>query len=56
MQTFKFFQADNKFQRLLIKMKPICYLMSYMQICKNSKFSDNMTKIVLKIIFGTVKY
>ena len=31
MQIFKFFQADNRFQRSYIQIKLICYFMSYMQ-------------------------
>ena len=41
MQIFKFVQADNRFQKLQIQIKPICYFMSYMQICNNPKSNDN---------------
>ena len=40
MQIFKFVQADNRFQKLQIQIKPICYFMSYMQICKNPKLNN----------------
>ena len=52
MQIFKFFQANNRFQRSQIQIKPTCYFMSYMQICKNPK-SRNYTQKLYKIYIET---
>ena len=51
MQIFKFFQADNRFQRSQFQIKPICYFMSYMQKCKNPKSINDAERVALPVKF-----
>ena len=49
MQIFKFFYAENRFQRVYIQTKPICYFMSNMQIWKISKSYNKIFTFTLNI-------